>query len=118
VTSWEGLADALVLVTNFIRVRDPYEELQAERSLVAATDDARGLRDRKLRRIGSLEVFSVAMTQPRDVLELDDPPSCRYVVSVERCEADRTTSHAFVFRSLSVADEAKRDFERRVQTSG
>ncbi|HET9249608.1 MAG TPA: hypothetical protein VFP13_06670 [Actinomycetota bacterium] len=59
----------------------------------------------------------LAMTLPRDVLELDDPPSRRYVVAVDRRDGDRVVSHAFVFRSLSVADEARRDFERNVPTS-
>jgi hypothetical protein len=54
----------------------------------------------------------VAMLQSRNILELDEPASRRYVVSVDRRARDGIASHAFVFRSLSVADEARRDFER------
>ena len=143
---------------------------------MSATEEARDLRNRKLREIGSLEVFpagiavlaeteagptlreavvavtaddfvlldadvkrepdgefgrigraevaglrmvdaqgeQVAMLQSRDVLELDEPASRRYVVSVDRRTGDGIASHAFVFRSLSVADEARRDFERNI----
>ena len=143
---------------------------------MSATEEARDLRNRKLREIGSLEVFpagmavlaeteagptlrevvvavtdddfvlldadvkrepegefgrivraevaglrmvdeqgqQVAMLQSRDVLELDEPASRRYVVSVDRRAGDGIASHAFVFRSLSVADEARRDFERNI----
>ena len=143
---------------------------------MSATEEARDLRNRKLREIGSLEVFpagmavlaeteagptlrevvvavtdddfvlldadvkrepdgefgrivraevaglrmvdeqgqQVAMLQSRDVLELDEPTSRRYVVSVDRRAGDGIASHAFVFRSLSVADEARRDFERNI----
>jgi hypothetical protein len=56
----------------------------------------------------------VAMLQSRDVLELDEPDSRRYVVSVDRRAGDGIASHAFVFRSLSVADEVRRDFERTI----
>ena len=56
----------------------------------------------------------VAMVQSRDVLELDEPASRRYVVSVDRRAGDGIASDAFVFRSLSVADEARRDFERNI----
>jgi hypothetical protein len=56
----------------------------------------------------------VAMLQSRDVLELDEPAPRRYVVSVDRRAGDGIASHAFVFRSLSVADEARRDFERNI----
>ena len=141
---------------------------------MSATEEARDLRNRKLREIGSLEVFpagmavlaeteagptlcevvvavthddfvlldadvkrepdaefgrigraevaglrmvdeqgqQVAMLQSRDVLELDEPTSRRYVVSVDRRAGDGIASHAF--RSLSVADEARRDFERNI----
>ena len=157
-------------------VPDLPEQLAAERRAIETSHDARGDRARKLRSIGSFEVFPAgvvishqpgsgpssrevvvavtetdfvvldadiqrdpdgeigmisrngvsavrlvdengqptAMTRSRDLLELDDPPSRRYVVSVDRQDGDRTTSHAFVFRSLSVADEAKRDFDRNV----
>jgi hypothetical protein len=56
----------------------------------------------------------VAMLQSRDILELDEPPSRRYVVSVDRRAGDGIASHAFVFRSPSVPDEARRDFERNI----
>jgi hypothetical protein len=56
----------------------------------------------------------VAMLQSRDILELDEPASRRYVVSVDRRAGDEIVSHAFVFRSLSVADEARRDFGRSI----
>ena len=143
---------------------------------MSATQEARDLRNRKLREIGSLEVFPagvavlaeteagpslrevviavtdddfvildadvkrepdgefgrigraevaglrmvdeqgqpVAMLQSRDVLEVDEPASRRYVLSVDRRAGDGIASHAFVFRSLSVADEARRDFERNI----
>ena len=143
---------------------------------MSATEEARDLRNRKLREIGSLEVFPagmavlaeteagptlrevvvavtdddfvlldadvkrepdgefgrigraevaglrmvdeqgqpVAMLQNRDVLELEEPASRRYVVSVDRRAGDGIASDAFVFRSLSVADEARRDFERNI----
>ena len=55
----------------------------------------------------------IAMTQPRDVLELDEPERS-YIVAVDRREGEATVSQAFVFRSLSVADEARRDFERNI----
>jgi hypothetical protein len=55
----------------------------------------------------------IAMTQSRDVLELDEPERS-YIVTVDRREGDATVSQAFVFRSLSVADEARRDFERNL----
>jgi hypothetical protein len=55
----------------------------------------------------------IAMTQPRDVLELDEPEHS-YIVAIDRREGDATVSQAFVFRSLSVADEARRDFERNL----
>jgi hypothetical protein len=55
----------------------------------------------------------IAMTQPRDVLELDEPERS-YIVAVGRREGEATVSQAFVFRSLSVADEARRDFERNI----
>ena len=146
---------------------------------MSATEEARDLRNRKLREIGSLEVFPagmavlaeteagptlreavvavtaddfvlldadvkrepdgefgrirraevaglrmvdeqgqpVAMLQSRDILELDEPASLRYVVSVDRRAGDGIASHAFVFRSLSVADEARRDFARNSRTS-
>jgi hypothetical protein len=53
------------------------------------------------------------MTQPRDVLELDEPERS-YIVAVDRREGEATVSQAFVFRSLSVADEARRDFEGNI----
>ena len=53
----------------------------------------------------------IAMTQPRDVLELDEPERS-YIV--DRREGEATVSQAFVFRSLSVADEARRDFARNI----
>ena len=143
---------------------------------MSATEEARDLRNRKLREIGSLEVFPagmavlaeteagptlrevvvavtdddfvlldadvkrepdgefgrivraevaglrmvdeqgqpVVMLQSRDTLELDEPSSRRYVVSVDRRAGDGIASHAFVFRSLSVADEARRDFARNI----
>jgi hypothetical protein len=58
----------------------------------------------------------IAMTQSRDVLELDEPERS-YIVAVDRREGDATVSQAFVFRSLSVADEARRDFERNLAKS-
>ena len=56
----------------------------------------------------------VAMLQSRNILELDEPASRRYVVSVDRRAGDGIASHAFVFRSQSVADEARRDFARNI----
>jgi hypothetical protein len=55
----------------------------------------------------------IAMTQSRDVLELDERERS-YIVAVDRREGDATVSQAFVFRSLSIADEARRDFERNL----
>lgn len=58
----------------------------------------------------------IAMTQARDVLELDEPEHS-YVVALDRRIEGGTEAHAFVFRSLSVADEARRDFERNLATT-
>jgi len=100
--------------------------------VVAVTDDDFVLFDADVKRepagefgrIGRVEVAGlrmvdeqgqpVAMLQSLDVLELDEPASSRYVVSVDRRSGDGIASHAFVFRSLSVADEARRDFERNI----
>ena len=100
--------------------------------VVAVTDDDFVLLDADVKRepdgefgrIGRAEVAGlrmvdergqpVAMLQSRDTLELDEPASRRYVVSVDRRAGDGIASHAFVFRSLSVADEARRDFERNI----
>jgi hypothetical protein len=99
--------------------------------VVAVTDDDFVLLDADMKRepagefgrIGRAEVAGlrmveqgqpVAMLQSRDTLELDEPASHRYVVSVDRRARDGIASHAFVFRSLSVADEARRDFARNV----
>ena len=176
----QNLYEALALwVSPWVwTIPDP-TELAVERRAIEASHFARGDRARKLRTIGSVEVFpagvvisqqagagpssrevvvavteadfvvldahmrrdpegeigrigrsdvsavrlvdengeSIAMTQSRDLLELDDAPSRRYVVSVDGRDVDRITSHAFVFRSLSVADEAKRDFERNLPIS-
>jgi hypothetical protein len=80
--------------------------------------------DAEFGRIGRAEVAGlrmvdeqgqpVAMLQSRDILELDEPASRRYVVSVDRRAGDGIASHAFVFRSLSMADEARRDFARSI----
>ena len=61
--------------------------------------------DREFGRIGRAEVAGlrmvdeqgqpVAMLQSRDILELDEPASRRYVVSVDRRAGDRIASHAF-----------------------
>jgi hypothetical protein len=56
---------------------------------------------------------AIVMTQSRDVLELNEPEHS-YVVAVDQRVGEGTVSHAFVFRSLSVADEARRDFERNL----
>jgi hypothetical protein len=95
-----------------------------QKDFVVLDADVRRDPEGEIGRIGRDEVSAVhlvdengqpiAMTQSRDVLELDDPPSSRYVVSVDRRDADQITSLAFIFRSLSVADEAKRDFERNI----
>jgi len=55
----------------------------------------------------------IAMTQQRDLLELDEPERS-YIVAVDRREGEATVSQAFVFRSLSAADEARRDFARNI----
>jgi hypothetical protein len=176
----DSLVHLLRLVGELWRIQDDSDDLpddlRASGHAIAATDEARNLRIRKLSQIGSLEVFPagiavlpeteggptlsevvvavtnddfvlldadverdpdgevgrirraeiaglrmvdeqgqpVAMLQSRDVLELDEPDSRRYVVSVDRREGEATVSQAFVFRSLSVADEARRDFERNI----
>jgi hypothetical protein len=176
----DSLPYLLRLVGEFWRIRDDSDDLPddlgASGHAIAANEEARNLRIRKLSQIGSLEVFPagiavlpgseggptlsqvvvavtnddfvlldadverdpdgevgrigraevaglrmvdeqgqpVAMLQSRDVLELDEPASRRYVVSVDRRAGDGIASHAFVFRSLSVADEARRDFERNI----
>ena len=56
--------------------------------------------------------YPISMTQARDVLELDEPEHS-YVVALDQ-RAEEAEAHAFVFRSLSVADEARRDFERNL----
>jgi hypothetical protein len=170
----------LRLVGELWRIQDDSDDLPddlgASGPAIAASEEARNLRGRKLSQIGSLEVFlagiavlpeteagptlsqvvvavtnddfvlldadverdpdgefgrigraevaglrmvdeqgqPVAMLQSRDVLELDEPASRRYVVSVDRRAGDGIASHAFVFRSLSVADEARRDFARNI----
>jgi len=174
-----SLVHLLRLVGELWRIRDDSDDLpddlRASGHAIAANEEARNLRVRKLSQIGSLEVFpagiavlpeteagptlsevvavtnddfvlldadveadpdgefgrigraevaglrmvdeqgqQVAMLQSRDVLELDEPASRRYVVSVDRRAGDGIASHAFVFRSLSVADEARRDFERNI----
>jgi hypothetical protein len=40
------------------------------------------------------------------------------LVSVDRRVDDGIASHAFVFRSLLVAEEARRDFERTIRQIG
>jgi hypothetical protein len=55
----------------------------------------------------------ISMTQSRDLLELDEPEHS-YVVGIDRQTGGSKASDAFVFRSLSVADEARRDFERNL----
>ena len=107
------LTEVVVAVTN-----DDFVLLDAD---VEADPDG------ELGRIGRAEVAGlrmvdeqgqpVAMQQSRDVLELDEPASRRYVVSVDRRAGDGIASHAFVFRSLSVADEARRDFERNIASA-
>jgi len=174
-----SLVHLLRLVGELWRIRDDSDDLPddlgASGHAIAANEEARNLRVRKLSQIGSLEVFpagiavlpeteagptlsevvavtnddfvlldadveadpdgefgrigraevaglrmvdeqgqQVAMLQSRDVLELDEPASRRYVVSVDRRAGDGIASHAFVFRSLSVADEGRRDFERNI----
>ena len=47
-----------------------------------------------------------------DELAEMDAKDQRYVVWVDRRTEGRDGSHAFVFRALSLAVEAKRDFER------
>ena len=59
---------------------------------------------------------TISMTQSRDGLELDEPDHS-YVVAIDRTAGESTASDAFVFRSLSVADEARRDFERNLATT-
>jgi hypothetical protein len=174
------LVHLLRLVGELWAMRDDSDDLPddlgASGHAITANEEARDLRNRKLREIGSLEVFPagiavlaeteagpslrevvvavtaddfvlldanvggdpdgevgrigraevaglrlvdeqgqpVAMLQNRDVLELEEPASRRYVVSVDRRTGDGIASHAFVFRSLSVADEARRDFERNI----
>jgi hypothetical protein len=54
----------------------------------------------------------ISMTQARDVLELDEPEHS-YVVALDG-RVEEAEANAFVFRSLSVADEARRDFERNL----
>jgi hypothetical protein len=176
VTDLDGLEQLLYLIDDLWPVRDHSEDLPGEGRAMSPTEEARDLRNRKLRQIGSLEVFPagmavleeteagptlrevvvavtdddfvlldadvkrepagelgrigragtaglrmvdeqgqpVAMLQSRDILELDEPASRRYVVSVDRRAGDGIASHAFVFRSLSVADEARRDFARNI----
>jgi hypothetical protein len=176
VTDLDGLEELLYLVEGLWPVRYHSDDLPGEGHAMSATEEARGLRNRKLREIGSREVFPagmavlpetgagptlrevvvavteedfvlldadvkrepdgeigrigrsevaglrmvdergnpVAMLQSRDILELDEPASRRYVVSVDRRAGDGIASHAFVFRSLSVADEARRDFARNL----
>lgn len=55
----------------------------------------------------------ISMTQSRDVLELDEPEHA-YVVASDRTAGTSTASDTFVLHSLSVADEARRDFERNL----
>ena len=172
----DDLEQLLYLVDGLWRVRGHAEALPGEGHAMTFTEEVRDRRNRKLREIGSLEVFPagiavlaeteagpslrqvvvavtdddfvlldadvkrepdgefgrigraevaglrmvdergqpVAMLQSRDTLELDEPASRRYVVSVDRRAGDGIASHAFVFRSLSVADEARRDFERNI----
>jgi hypothetical protein len=176
VTDLDGPEQLLYLIDDLWRIRDHSDDLPGEGHAMSATEEARDLRNRKLREIGSLEVFPagmavlaeteagptlrevvvavtdddfvlldadvkgepdgefgrigradvaglrmvdehgqpVAMLQSRDILELDEPASRRYVVSVDRRAGDGIASHAFVFRSLSVADEARRDFARNI----
>jgi hypothetical protein len=176
VTGLDGLEQLLYLVEGLWPVRDHSDDLPGEGHAMSATEEARDLRNRKLREIGSLEVFPagiavlaeteagrslrevvvavtdddfvlldadvkrepdgesgrigraevaglrmvdeqgqpVAMLQSRDTLELDEPASRRYIVSVDRRAGDGIASHAFVFRPLSVADEARRDFEPNI----
>ena len=156
-TDLDGLEQLLYLIDDLWRVRGHSDELQGEGHAMSATEEARDLRNGKLREIGSLEVFPagiavlpetesgptllevvvavtdddfvlldadvkrepdgeigrigraevaglrmldeqgqpVAMLQSRDVLELDEPASRRYVVSVDRRAGDRIASHAF-----------------------
>jgi hypothetical protein len=172
VTDLDGVEQLLYLVDGLWPVRDDSDDLLGGGHAMSATEETRDLRNRKLREIGSLEVFPagmavlaeteagptlrevvvavtdddfvlldadakrepdrefgrigraevaglrmvdeqgqpIAMLQSRDILELDEPASRRYVVSVDRRAGDGIASHAFVFRSLSVADEARRDF--------
>ena len=94
--------------------------------LVVLNADIRRDRDGEIGRIRKADVTAVrmldeagnpiAMTQSRDVLELDEPEHS-YVVAVDERVGDATVAHAFVFRSLSVADEARRDFERNLPTT-
>jgi hypothetical protein len=54
---------------------------------------------------------------PTEVQELDQPDR-RYVVWLDRTAEDVAGGHIFVFRAWSVADEAKRDFERSLSRTG
>ena len=53
----------------------------------------------------------IAMTLSRDVVELSEPDHL-YLVAIDRRAGESAASDAFTFHSLSVADEARRDFER------
>src|SRR5262245_16574586 len=53
---------------------------------------------------------------PTEIQELDQPDR-RYVVWVDRSAKEGQGGHIFVFRAWSVAEEAKRDFERSMSQS-
>ena len=108
------------------RVRYDVVVAVTEEDFVVLNADARRGADGEIGRVRRAEVTGVrmldeagkpiAMTQSRDVLELDEPEHS-YVVAVDQGVGDGSEAHAFVFRSLSVADEARRDFGRNLATA-
>jgi hypothetical protein len=61
VTDLDGLEQLLDLVDGLWPVRDDSDDLPGEGHAMSATEKARDLRNRKLREIGSLEVFPAGM---------------------------------------------------------
>jgi hypothetical protein len=114
-----ALVHLLRLAGEFWSIQDVSDDLpddlRASGHAIAANEEAwNGRAEVDGLRMVDEQSQPVAMLQSRDVLELDEPASRRYVVSVDRRAGDGIAPHAFVFRSLSVADEARRDFERNI----
>ena len=133
---WLVLEDVLSAMIDGSIVIDPMDTFvdeQQKDAVVAVTEndlvvlnaDVQRDPDGEIGWIGKADVTGVrmldeagnpiAMTRSRDVLELDEPEHS-YVVAIDRRARESTMADAFVFRSLSVADEARRDFERNLPT--